>query len=48
MRTVIEDLRLAHLWVLYPGDRQYPLGDTITALPLKKVHELHLTDRISG
>ncbi len=47
MRTVIEDLRLAHLWVLYPGDRQYPLGDTITALPLKKIHELELPAQLS-
>ena len=37
MRIVIEDLGLAHLWVLYPGlfDHEYPLTDTITALPLK-------------
>ena len=37
MHIVIEDLGLTHLWVLYPGDHEYPLTDTITALPLKKV-----------
>ena len=42
MRTVIEDLGLTHLWVLYPGDREYPLNDTITALPLRKIHDLEL------
>ena len=42
MRTVIEDLGLTHLWVLYPGDREYPLNDTITALPLRKIHDLQL------
>ena len=42
MHTVIEDLGLAHLWVLYPGDQEYPLTDTITALPLQKIHNLEL------
>ena len=42
MHTVIEDLGLAHLWVLYPGDQEYPLTDTITALPLQKIHDLEL------
>ena len=42
MHIVIEDLGLAHLWVLYPGDREYPLTDTITALPLKMMGEIEL------
>ena len=42
MHTVIEDLGLAHLWVLYPGDQEYPLNDTITALPLRKIHDRQL------
>ena len=42
MHTVIEDLGLAHLWVLYPGNQEYPLNDTITALPLRKIHDLQL------
>ena len=42
MHVVIEDLGLSHLWVLYPGDREYPLTDTITALPLKSIHGLDL------
>jgi len=37
MHVVIEDLGLAHLWILYPGNQEYPLTDTITALPLKQV-----------
>ena len=40
MHVVVEDLGLEHLWVLYPGDREYPLTDTITALPLKKIHDI--------
>ena len=42
MHIVIEDLGLEHLWVVYPGDREYPLTDTITALPLKNIHDLEL------
>ena len=42
MLVVIADLGLAHLWVLYPGDREYPLADAITALPLKRIHDLEL------
>ena len=40
MHIVIEDLGLEHLWVLYPGDLEYPLTDTITALPLKSIHNI--------
>lgn len=42
MHLVSDDLRLAHLWVTYPGDLEYPLTDRITALPLKQIHELTL------
>ena len=42
MHIVIEDLGLECLWVVYPGDREYPLTDTITALPLKNIHDLEL------
>ena len=37
MHIVAQDLRLAHLYVVYPGDLRYPLGDGITALPLKEI-----------
>ena len=42
MHVVIADLGLAHMWVLYPGDREYPLADAITALPLKRIDDLEL------
>ena len=42
MHAVIADLGLAHLWVLYPGNQEYPLTDTITALPLQQIHGLEL------
>ena len=42
MHVVARDLGLAHLWVLYPGEREYPLADGITALPLGRVRETDL------
>ena len=36
MRTALADLRLDHLYVLYPGDRAYSLGKKVEVLPLAK------------
>ena len=40
MHIVMQDLGLAHLWVVYPGDLRYPLAENITALPLRNIHEI--------
>ena len=45
MHVVMEDLGLEHLWVLYPGDRVYPLTEAITAMPLKNVGEIRIGAR---
>lgn len=37
MRTALADLRLDHLWVLYPGDEAYSIDHAITALPVAHV-----------
>ncbi|MCY4596365.1 MAG: DUF4143 domain-containing protein, partial [Bryobacterales bacterium] len=42
MHIAIADLGLEHLWVVYPGRLEYPLGEKITALPLGSVPKLHL------
>ena len=42
MHVVVDDLGLEHLWVVYPGDREYPLADAVTALPLKKIRSMEL------
>ena len=42
MRVVLKDLGLEHLWVVYPGDLEYPLTDEITALPLKNIGDTAL------
>ncbi len=33
MTSALRDLELSHLWVVYPGDRPYPLAPKVTALP---------------
>jgi predicted AAA+ superfamily ATPase len=47
MQIALEDLRLEHLWVVYPGTLRFPLADRITALPLREVHELSLRRDVS-
>ena len=42
MHIVLEDLGLEHLWIVYPGDLEYPLTEAMTALPLKKVNDVSL------
>lgn len=42
MHVVIDDLGLEHLWVVYPGDREYFLTDNITALPLTQIRDIEL------
>jgi predicted AAA+ superfamily ATPase len=37
MTIAIDDLQLAHLWVIYPGDKRYSLHPKITVLPLAQV-----------
>lgn len=37
MRSALGDLQLAHLWVVYPGEKIYPLAAKVTAVPLKVI-----------
>lgn len=43
MHAVMDDLKLERLWVVYPGEEEYPLTGAIAALPLKKIHRIELT-----
>jgi predicted AAA+ superfamily ATPase len=36
MRTALADLKLDHLYVLYPGDKTYALGRKVEVMPLAK------------
>jgi len=37
MKNALSDLDLAHLFVIYPGDKQYMLNDKVTVVPLKDI-----------
>jgi uncharacterized protein len=37
MRVALADLRLGHLYVVYPGKRRYPLADKAEAVPLTEL-----------
>lgn len=37
IRIALRDLELAHVWVVYPGDKSYPLADQVTAMPLSEL-----------
>lgn len=39
MRIALEDLRLDHLTVLYPGDQAYDLAEDVSVLPLSSIAE---------
>jgi hypothetical protein len=40
MQVALEDLRLEHLWVVFPEGPEYPLNKCITAMPMKSVPNL--------
>lgn len=40
MRIALDDLELEYLWVVYPGTKEYRLGEQISALPLAAIPEL--------
>ena len=40
MKIALDALNLDHLWVVYPGQHEYPIEEKITAWPLMKIGEL--------
>ena len=40
MRTALADLKLDRLFVVYPGDRAYPLSDTVEVVPLEQISSI--------
>lgn len=37
MQTALEDLKLKHLWVVYPGTKSYALSPDITVVPIDRL-----------
>jgi predicted AAA+ superfamily ATPase len=42
MHVAMRDLKLEHLYVVHPGEHRWPLGERITALPLREVASVKL------
>ena len=40
MRVAMTDLRLEHLWVIYPGHVSYVLDSAITVAPLSSLEQI--------
>jgi predicted AAA+ superfamily ATPase len=40
MRTSVDELGLEHLWIVYPGQEQYPVLENVSALPLILIESL--------
>jgi predicted AAA+ superfamily ATPase len=41
MHQALVDLSLDHLWVVYPGEKSYPLSEKITVLPLQELKRIY-------
>ncbi len=39
MRSAVQELSLAHLWVVYPGEKSYSLDKKITVLPMADIQK---------
>jgi predicted AAA+ superfamily ATPase len=37
MHIALNELKLEHLFVIYPGSKAYPLKDKITVIPLSQI-----------
>ena len=42
MRSALQELSLTHLWVVYPGERSYPLHERITVLPINEIARIRV------
>ncbi len=40
MQTALRDLKLDHLWIVYPGTHRYPIDDNLTVIPLMEVTDV--------
>jgi len=40
IHMAVDTLQLRHLWIVYPGPHRFPIGDKISAWPLRSVPAL--------
>lgn len=43
MRFALAELSLKHLWVIYPGKEEYPLGRNVTVVPLSGLDKIKVS-----
>lgn len=48
MQIAIHDLKLSHLWVIYPGDSEYLLDKNISVLPVTKLEDEKIFSQSAG
>lgn len=46
IKIAMESLRVQHLWLVYPGDKEYAADDNISVIPLSAIAQLH--ERLKG
>jgi hypothetical protein len=42
MRFALKEISLRHLWVIYPGKEDYPLGRNVTAISLASLDKIKM------
>ena len=42
MRIACDDLKLEHLWIVYPGEHTYPVEKNISVLSLGRIADISL------
>jgi len=40
MHSALGDLKLAYLWVVYPGHESYPLAKNVRVIPLTELAQI--------
>lgn len=40
MRNALKELELSHLWIVYPGNNNYPVDENISVWPLRNIDKL--------
>ncbi len=40
MRIALDDLQLDRLWIIYPGEHQYPVDEKLRVWPLQQIPDL--------
>lgn len=46
MHVALKDLSLEHLWVIYPGQHEYELGEKVSVVPVESI--VSLVSRLRG